>query len=203
MRRRGIDGSMNMTISARAEQAAPLLETWLEAGKRARFILGGDASLEWRNRAGRQLLNRRDPLLLVGPHVRPCNSLQVERFLNFVGSASPTLSVLCLSDQDRDDRLIMSAVRLGSRGLVGITAFFASEGPLCHWADLREAFGLTPCERDIAQALAGGLTAESTAQKLHASVKTVRTHIRHVYGKLGVSSREELFRRLTPYMVVE
>ena len=41
------------------------------------------------------------------------------------------------------------------------------------------------------------------AQRLHTSVKTVRTHIRHVYSKLGVSSREELFHKLTPYMIVD
>ena len=30
------------------------------------------------------------------------------------------------------------------------------------------------------------------AKKLYISENTVRTHVRHIYGKLGISSREEL-----------
>jgi DNA-binding CsgD family transcriptional regulator len=193
---------MNATM-LRAETAAPVLETWFEAGRRARLIVDDDLVLQWCNGAARSLLERRDPLLLSALALRTGNAGCNRRLQEFVRGAGRAISILCLPDAAGEDHLLISAVRLQQGGTVGLTAFFASGGIDCQWADLREAFGLTACEREIAQALASGHTAEAVAQKLQTSVKTVRTHIRHVYSKLGVSSREELFHKLTPYMIAE
>jgi DNA-binding CsgD family transcriptional regulator len=192
---------MNQAIM-RAGEAAPVLETWLGMDRRARLIVSDELGLQWSNSAGRSLLDRRDPLLLCGDALRPRNPAESRRFQDFVRKASSDMAVLCLTDHHRENHMLVAAVRLPSR-LVGLTACFASEALEPHWADLREAFGLTSSERDIAQALSSGLTAEAVAQKLGTSVKTVRTHIRHVYSKLGVSSREELFHKLTPYMMLD
>jgi DNA-binding CsgD family transcriptional regulator len=192
---------MNAT-SIRAIEAAPALETWLGVGRRARFILSHDLALQWCNDSGRSLLDGRDPLLLCGEAVRPRNPADSRRFQDFIGHAVSDTSVLCLADRDRERHLLIAGVRLEA-DLVGLTASFASDEVEYHWADLRDAFGLTSSERDIAQALSSGLTAEAVAQKLRTSIKTVRTHIRHVYSKLGVSSREELFHKLTPYMIAD
>jgi len=51
---------------------------------------------------------------------------------------------------------------------------------------------LTPQELQIALALAGGRTTRETAAALFLSPKTVEYHLRHVYQKLGVHSRDEL-----------
>ena len=185
----------------RASEATPVLEGWLGMERRARLVVDDGMALYWCNAAGRALLERRDPLLLCGDVVRPRNPADSRRFQDFVTRAGGDISVLCLADH-REAHLLTAAVRLPGR-FVGLTASFASDEIDRHWADLREAFGLTASERDIAQALASGLTAEHVAQELHTSVKTVRTHIRHVYSKLDVSSREELFRKLTPYMILD
>ena len=55
---------------------------------------------------------------------------------------------------------------------------------------------LTPQELQIALALAGGKTTRETAAALFLSPKTVEYHLRHVYQKLGIHSREELARAL-------
>ena len=55
---------------------------------------------------------------------------------------------------------------------------------------------LTPQELQIALALAGGRTTRETAAALFLSPKTVEYHLRHVYVKLGIHSREELARIL-------
>ena len=55
---------------------------------------------------------------------------------------------------------------------------------------------LTPQELQIALALAGGKTTKETAAALFLSPKTVEYHLRHVYQKLGIHSREELARAL-------
>jgi DNA-binding CsgD family transcriptional regulator len=56
----------------------------------------------------------------------------------------------------------------------------------------REVPELTPRERDIAELAARGTTNAEIARRLAISVRTVETHLQHVYGKLGVSSRREL-----------
>ena len=51
---------------------------------------------------------------------------------------------------------------------------------------------LTPQEQQISQLLARGSTTRETAAALFISPKTVEYHLRHVYLKLAISSREAL-----------
>ena len=55
---------------------------------------------------------------------------------------------------------------------------------------------LTPQELQIALLLASGKTTREAAAALFLSPKTVEYHLRHVYLKLGIHSREELARAL-------
>jgi DNA-binding CsgD family transcriptional regulator len=55
---------------------------------------------------------------------------------------------------------------------------------------------LTPQELQIAMLLTAGRTTRETAAALFLSPKTVEYHLRHVYQKLGIHSRDELTRAL-------
>jgi DNA-binding CsgD family transcriptional regulator len=59
------------------------------------------------------------------------------------------------------------------------------------------ALELTPQELQIATLLAGGRSTRQTAAALFLSPKTVEYHLRHVYTKLDVHSRDELAVRLS------
>ncbi len=56
---------------------------------------------------------------------------------------------------------------------------------------------LTPQELQISLLLTSGRTTREAASALFLSPKTVEYHLRHVYQKLGIHSREELARALT------
>jgi DNA-binding NarL/FixJ family response regulator len=53
-------------------------------------------------------------------------------------------------------------------------------------------------EREIAELVAAGRTNREVAAQLVLSEKTIESHLRNVFAKLGVSSRVELAGRLAP-----
>lgn len=58
--------------------------------------------------------------------------------------------------------------------------------------ELSEEFGVSPRETEVLYYLGRGYNHGYIARKLFVSENTVRTHVRHIYSKLGISSREEL-----------
>ena len=56
--------------------------------------------------------------------------------------------------------------------------------------------GLTPTEMSVVEAAAEGLTNPQIAERLLMSRETVKSHLSHVFAKLGVSTRSELARRV-------
>ena len=62
--------------------------------------------------------------------------------------------------------------------------------PLSHGG----AHGLTPREMEILELLVAGYTYREMAQRSFVSYETVKTHIRHIYAKLKVTSRLEAIR---------
>jgi DNA-binding NarL/FixJ family response regulator len=92
---------------------------------------------------------------------------------------------LAKAAQSRD---VLNAIHLASRGL--------QLAP-------RESFGTVPLaapvsalltarESDVLAELQRRRSNSQIAADLHVSIETVRTHARHIYSKLGVSSRREL-----------
>ena len=59
-------------------------------------------------------------------------------------------------------------------------------------AQLREECGLSPREEEVLNLLARGRTGAYIAEALFVSRETVKVHVRHIYEKLGVHSRQEL-----------
>jgi DNA-binding CsgD family transcriptional regulator len=60
------------------------------------------------------------------------------------------------------------------------------------------ADALTPSERRVAEMAATGMTNREIAAALYVTVKTVESHLRATYDKLGIRSRKELAQALRP-----
>jgi DNA-binding NarL/FixJ family response regulator len=93
----------------------------------------------------------------------------------------------CLA-KSAEARDVLHAIYLASRGLhalppAGMEAYEPS-GPA----------PLTPREADVLELLQAGHSNAEIAGALHVGIETVRTHARHIYRKLGVSTRRELRR---------
>ena len=61
-------------------------------------------------------------------------------------------------------------------------------------ATLSPSAVLTPAQLEVANLAAAGATAKEIAAMLGRSIETVRSHLRHVYRRLDISSRAELGR---------
>jgi DNA-binding CsgD family transcriptional regulator len=71
-------------------------------------------------------------------------------------------------------------------------------GVTAHRRELSPVQELTPQERQISRLLVQGRTTRETAAALFLSPKTVEYHLRHVYLKLGIRSREALTEAFRP-----
>jgi DNA-binding CsgD family transcriptional regulator len=88
--------------------------------------------------------------------------------------------------------------RLGARGWADqADAELAATGETARRRDASTLDQLTPQELQIAQLLAEGRTTREAAAAIFLSPKTVEYHLRHVYRKLGINSREELASRFS------
>ena len=86
--------------------------------------------------------------------------------------------------------------------MVGVLAYDSENETDAEFASLEEAFGLTPAEANVVHAMVNGYSAAEIAEDRNLSINTVRVHLRHCYEKLGVSSREQLWRKIHPYFLI-
>jgi DNA-binding CsgD family transcriptional regulator len=79
-----------------------------------------------------------------------------------------------------------------------VAGFFRRRGaprrPTSGWATP------TPTELDVVRLVADGLSNPEIGSRLFMSRGTVKTHLSHVYAKLGVANRTELATLATPHL---
>lgn len=70
-----------------------------------------------------------------------------------------------------------------------LSLYSSLSGPRPEVTAVKTAFRLTRTEAAVLALLVEGLTNKAIADRLYVSVNTVKTHMRNIYRKLGVSSR--------------
>jgi NarL family two-component system response regulator LiaR len=88
-------------------------------------------------------------------------------------------------DIDADD--LRTAVRMASRGMRVMPGFRGGLEQERAFPDI-----LTPREAEVLELLQRGRSNAEVANELSLGIETVRTHVRNILRKLGVSSRKEL-----------
>jgi len=61
---------------------------------------------------------------------------------------------------------------------------------------LRQLYGLTKAQAEVARSLYAGRSVEDTALALNLSLNTIRTHLKHIFTKCEVGSQAELLHML-------
>jgi two-component system nitrate/nitrite response regulator NarL len=108
-----------------------------------------------------------------------------------------SLSVVMIVDELRDDTVV-AAVRAGVAGLIRRDISPGQLADVLHGVAgaaeraRRDGEQLTSRELDVVRAVARGLSNRHVARSLGIAEQTVKNHLHHVMGKLGLSSRAEL-----------
>jgi DNA-binding CsgD family transcriptional regulator len=179
------------------------LAGWIGGDAQARVLTDANLTAYWVSASAEALINADRSVLRRNGRLVPRDPRQQRVLKRFVQGATAQVSSQCIVDGDTGDQIILTATRLPSpwEHLVGITLQRAGEDVDVHLADLHQAFGLTPTEARVVHRLFCGNTAEQVAEDMQVSLGTVRTHIKRAYAKLGVSSREGFFHKLTPFVI--
>jgi DNA-binding CsgD family transcriptional regulator len=187
----------------RSSDIGQLIMSWVDVEERPRVLVRHDLILLWANRLAHSVLTERRDLILRDGALAMANRANTEALSDFIRDAGAEISRWSLDRDDGDGHLVLSALRVHTAdGLSAIGVIFHGTGaafaPVL--GGFKEAFGLTVAETQVIGALLDGETARRIGDRLSITVDTVRTHIRNAYVKLDVNSREQMFRRLSPFL---
>jgi len=172
---------------------------YLQQDGLAHFFIEKDLHILWMNGAGEALFARQSIFKEKGGRLRVYGRANQEAFKKLF-APSAGIQRTCLTCEETKRHVLVDIVSLLDGGSTVLTARIAEDLSLTV-NTLSAAFGLTMTESALVQSMFQGLTAEDIAAQMGVSINTLRTHIRNIYGKLSVSSREGMMNRLLPYVI--
>ena len=205
------DPSSDPSPSAGQQSPAPLVSAsqgqanwallWLDRQSVPHVILSEDLTILWVNAKAQTILaDQRD----IRSHDQTFAAVAPEyqqELQDFLTSTGPSLTSWSMPRTDGDGRVIFRAQRLeeASSSVIMLSFFGSGSDFQSANADLDRVFKLTKAQLGTLLDLLNGHDADTVARLRNVSVETVRTHIRIIYSKIGVNSREALFHILQPY----
>ena len=185
-----------------AGNLGPLALSWLNAETTARLLIDDRLTIRWANALAREWLAARSPIADIDGQL--CAGRFTAELRSLLERAAFKPQGTCIPLADGDCHLILCARLVGpdgNRTVFGLklrrTDEIGAEMPI----GVGQAYNLTSSELNVLQKLFHGITAQETARELGVSVETVRTHIRRLYQKVGVNSREALLTQVRPFMM--
>lgn len=175
---------------------------WWALDRRARLIVKPDGRVVSFDQLARSLLDRKAGLFLSDGRLTA-----LERKLQ------PTLERHLRAPLGERKCLVLPAGSAGSLLLqtigfvspdgdaVALSARLISDDFAPEYSGLAEAFDLTSAEELVVRELLCGLTPAEISEGQHLSIHTIRSHIAHAHAKLGVGSREAMWRRCGAFRI--
>lgn len=192
-----------------ATQKAPPLDSiavrWLHEDQRARAIINANFRVIWRNMRAQTLFAQCSDLEFAKGRLNLRDALHQEELHELIKSADDAPRYLTLPSASRGGHLIVIVealqVQESEESYFGMTFLETEAKAKVAFAPLNTAFELTNAEQAILLNMLEGNTANDYASKTGLSIETVRSHIKSVYAKMGVSSREALFAKAMRYRI--
>ncbi len=172
---------------------AEAMAAWLDSDPRGRVLVSRSARIAWPNAAARRMLDHAE-------HFCEANGLLIclsddgsallLRLLRTAGREEAKIATTS-SQTGRSWLLRVQLLAPDDDACIGVT-FCPMEASISYDAML-QAYPLTPCEARIVGMMLAGMETGRIAQRQDISMETLRTHIKHAYRKLDVTSRGELY----------
>ena len=182
--------------AAPAELALLCIETWPHA---VVFLAPDGSTVFWMNSTTERFLKEHGATVS-GQRILLAQRERQGDLEEFLSTASDEAQSWALNLPGDSDALIFRCRTIGETGYRVLTIFHPQNPPTVV-PDVRLLFGLTPSEARILHGLVDGRRADDLADDLSVSIETIRTHIRRIYNKLEVNSREQLIAKVCLYRV--
>jgi DNA-binding CsgD family transcriptional regulator len=191
-----------------AENRARSAEAMLNASSTASILLDGAARVIHMNDAAQQMVAASDGLFVRVDVIAPTDSTRRAEFSALVhactsgelGQAGGALA-LRRAKQRRPIQVLVTPVRLMDKHRASVRVLILATDPerTVHFPDtiLRQTYGLTPAETEIANALLTGFSLEEIAQLRKVSIATVRSQMKGLMGKTDTQRQGDLIRLLS------
>ena len=185
-------------------EALAYQQAWGEALMRPACIADRAARLVWQNQPFRNLVATSEVCRDQDDHLTLSDRIVHAGFLKFLAGLEQGPAVF-LARHGHEQAYLMfrcEPVRPPDRpAAIAIMVFDSRRVGDAVWGDIGEVFALTASEATIARRLVDGTGLSRLAHDLGITPETAKTHLRRIYVKLGVGSREEFFARLLPFRV--
>lgn len=193
-----------MSVMFHLPHAADAALSWLMVDSRARLMITRTQQVVWHNQGAARLIDDADGLDLRDGYLICAAGNTGSKLGKFLAGLGTRLSTLVLPREDGAAHLLLRGWKVEFKGdplccieLVSDDQDFAVE-----YRDIDAVFRLTRSEHRVILGLLQGSQVTALAERLGVSVDTVRTHVRHIYDKVGANSREELFALMHPYRIM-
>ena len=175
------------------------------------ILLDRAARVVFANAAARAVTGDGGPLRLRNSVVTAARATHAQKMEQLIQAALRNVPVASMSiPHPQDGRLLTllaSSIRsrdvdrfggLGMHDVAAMLVVFDPARPLDIPPErIMDAYGLTLAEARVALCAASGASVPETARRLNISANTVKTHLRRVFAKTGVSRQSELARLIT------
>ncbi|MGZ3274194.1 MAG: helix-turn-helix transcriptional regulator [Caulobacteraceae bacterium] len=185
------------------ETVSLLLTRWTFAAPYPLALLQKNGRLVWCNAAAMRLLQDASPIVLRNGLLMTRKTTTTSAFRAWLKDLSGEPSFHIVRGAGVQGNVVLQGMTvMGAKDEVVGCRLRSASAP-AEVADLTMALGVTPAQSGIVQRMILGSSLEQISEDTGLSITTVRTHLRNVYARLGISSRDELFRLCLPYVFLE
>ena len=185
------------------ETVSLLLTRWTFAAPYPLALLQKNGRLVWCNAAAMRLLQGISPMVLRNGLLLTRRAATTNTFRTWLKALADEPSFHVVRGDATQGNVVIQAMAVSGSTDEVVGCRLRSAGARAEIADLTVALGITPAQSGIVRRMILGSSLEQISEETGLSITTVRTHLRNIYARLGISSRDELFRLCLPYVFLD